>query len=121
MASRFTLVPALLFEYQHELKLKPAAMNLLLQIMSFWWRASDLPWPSKRKLAERLQLDPTSVRRHLKKLEKDGFLQRVTRKDDTQGQQSNFYSLAPLRKKLEEFARKDALRKQEKRKKAGRK
>ena len=108
VASRFTIVPALLFEKQRELNIGATEFAIVLQLMSFWWKADDLPWPSKQKLASRLDMDPSNVRRHITRLCKKGILERVPRTDKaTHRQESNKYSFKPLIRKLKMLAKQD--------------
>lgn len=104
VARRFTLIPAILFERQKELGLDTVDFNILLQLLSFWWRAADLPWPSKQTLADRIGVDASTVRRHITRLEQKGLIERVARIDKSRGQQSNSYCLKPLVKQLRDLA-----------------
>jgi predicted transcriptional regulator len=104
VARQFTLIPAILFDEQKKLGLDPVDFNLLLQLLSFWWRAADLPWPSKQTLADRIGVDTSTVRRHMTRMQKMGLVERRTRIDKTRGQQSNSYNLKPLVQKLQKLA-----------------
>ena len=70
-----TIVPALLLEKQRELKIEPIELAVLIQLMSFWWKADALPWPSKKRLGERLGMDPSNVRRHVTRLCEKGIIE----------------------------------------------
>ena len=58
----------------------------------------------KGTLAKRLGVDPSTIRRHVAKLEKQGLIQRVNRWDDAKGQRSNEYNLKGLADALHPFA-----------------
>jgi predicted transcriptional regulator len=73
----YTAVPDVLIKYQQRLKLKPLDVNVLLHLLSYWWKASDLPRPSKKTIAVALDVDPSTVRRCLQKLEKAGYVNRI--------------------------------------------
>ena len=105
VAARFTIVPALLFEKQRELKISPVEFAVLLQLMSYWWKANDLPWPSKRDLGARLDMDESNVRRHITSLCEKNIIERFGRTDKaTRRQTSNKYSFKPLVQKLKKLA-----------------
>lgn len=110
----FLIAPSLLFRAQGRLGLSPVQLVILLHMADAWWFKSDLPWPSKRTLADRLGLSERQVQRHLHDLEKAGFIKINARFAKNQGQLSNEYDLSGLVskiKKLEpEFTQLDAER-----------
>lgn len=110
----YTIIPTLLLTKQDELGLDPVDMNILLQLVCHWWKADKLPFPSKAKLARRLGVDASTIRRHVADLETRGFLKRVKRTDDARGQRSNFYDLRPLVEILHPIAVKEIKAKQSK-------
>ena len=71
----FTMVPNHLIAANGflsvEERVSPTEMFLLLQLLSVWWNASDMPFPSKATLAKRLGLKSTrQVQRALGSLRK---------------------------------------------------
>lgn len=100
----YSIVPDLLFHAQKRLGLSPAQLNLILQISSHWWIADDLPYPSKERLASRMNVTPRHVQRTVAELEKAGFIKRVKRSSAVGGQASNKYDLSGLREKLKNLA-----------------
>lgn len=105
VAARFTIVPSLLFEKQRDLNITPVEFAVLLQLMSYWWKAADLPWPSKRDLGRRLDMDESNVRRHITSLCQKKLIERIERTDKaTNRQTSNKYSFKPLVQKLKKLA-----------------
>ncbi|TAJ81859.1 helix-turn-helix domain-containing protein [Reyranella sp.] len=104
MKQGYTIVPVLLLHAQKRLGLSPPQLNVLLQIASHWWKAAQLPYPSKQLIANRMSCTPRQVQRHLTALENAGLIKRIVRKNTRQGQLSNEYSLAGLVKKLKEIA-----------------
>lgn len=104
MKQGYTIVPVLLLHAQKRLGLSPPQLNVLLQIASHWWKAAQLPYPSKQLIANRMNCTPRQVQRHLTALENAGLIKRIVRKNTRQGQLSNEYSLAGLVKKLKEIA-----------------
>jgi DNA-binding transcriptional ArsR family regulator len=111
----FNFVPALLLRAQRRLRISPIQLAVLLQLIDYWWDANRPPYPSRRALAERLDLSPRQLSRHLDALEEMGFLKKIPRKSPQKGTQSNAYdlsglvqhlkTLAPEFKKAEEQAR----------------
>lgn len=91
----YTAVPDVLIKYQQRLKLKPLDINVLLHLLSYWWRREELPRPSKKSLAVAIGVDPSTIRRCLKKLEASGYLTRVQRRTPA-GSRPNTYDLAGL-------------------------
>jgi DNA-binding IclR family transcriptional regulator len=96
MKAGFTALPDVIFKYQKGLGLKPLDVLLILHLVSYWWKAKDLPWPSKAKLAAGLDVDPSTVRRSIQRMEKLGYIKRVYRKADAGDNQSNKYDLKGL-------------------------
>jgi DNA-binding MarR family transcriptional regulator len=91
----YTAVPTVLIKYQQRLKLKPLDVNVLLHLLSYWWRSEDFPRPSKKSIALAVGVDPSTVRRCLKKLEAKGYLTRVERRTAA-GSRPNTYNLTGL-------------------------
>src|SRR6218665_1450548 len=58
-------------------RLDPVDMNIVLVIAAHWWKANQLAFPSKKLIADTIGKDPTTVRRRLAKLEKDGMIERI--------------------------------------------
>jgi DNA-binding MarR family transcriptional regulator len=104
MKQGYSIIPVLLLHAQKRLGLSPPQLNVLLQIASHWWKAAELPYPSKQTIANRMDCTPRQVQRHLTALEKAGLIARIIRRNSRQGQLSNEYSLAGLVKKLKEIA-----------------
>jgi AraC-like DNA-binding protein len=86
----FHQFPALLFEAQNRLQLGPVQFNLLLQILSWWWRADDLPFPALATIADRMGMSERQVRRVIRELEANKLIKHVPRKT-SHGQRSNYY------------------------------
>jgi predicted transcriptional regulator len=100
----FSIVPSVLFICQDELGLKPLQLNLLVQLLDFWWKKNRLPMPAKSTLAKRLGVSASTIRRNMVKLEEAGFIERVVRRDEARGQRSNHYDLKGLVEKLHPLA-----------------
>lgn len=89
----FVPVPVLFLRIYTRLKPEPlttAEAMFVLHLMEFKWD-SMAPFPSYKKLADRMGVTDKAVRRHAKSLEKKGYLRRIART----GQTSRF-DLKPL-------------------------
>ncbi len=101
----WTMVPSILLEKQHALGLDPIDINLILQIAKHWWRAAEQPFPSQIKLARQMNVDVSTVKRHLHRLRDDGFIDWRQRKRPDGGQTSNVYDLSGLVEHIRQLAR----------------
>ncbi|GAB3768716.1 hypothetical protein GCM10028796_32700 [Ramlibacter monticola] len=100
LAAGFTAVPSLLLAHLERLALDPLEMLLIVHLISFWWRAGSHPFPSKETLADRIGKSPTTVRRSMQRLERLGYVERISRgHHDT-----NQYDLSGLVRALEKLA-----------------
>jgi len=99
----YTAIPDVLTKYQQRLKLKPLDINVLLHLLSYWWEAPNLPRPSKVTLATAINVNPSTVRRCLQKLEKVGYLMRIEHRKKY-GSRPNDYDLTGLVKALQPLA-----------------
>jgi predicted transcriptional regulator len=99
----YSTIPSLVFRAQARLGLSPVQLALLMHLVDYWWKRAQMPFPSKATLAERMNLSPRQIQRHLTDLEDGGFIQRVERFAGHKGQQSNEYNLNGLVKKLQKL------------------
>jgi predicted transcriptional regulator len=79
-----------------ENRLTPTELLTLFQILSAWWHADRLPFPSKATIAKRLGLSPRQVQRALNGLEEKGYITRVARFYQNKGRASNSYDLSKI-------------------------
>ena len=73
-------IPNIIIEKQLELGLDATDINILLHLLRYWWHRENLPHPSKKTIAQCMDVDPSTVRRHVAKMEQKGLLRRVERK-----------------------------------------
>ena len=105
MDAGWTVLPSIILEKQQAIGLDPLDVNILMQLARHWWFNDNLPHPSKTTLAECMGIDPSTVRRRIARLEKDGLIHRVARYDAKhRGQTSNFYEFDGLIKAATPFA-----------------
>jgi DNA-binding transcriptional regulator YhcF (GntR family) len=97
------------------LGLDPLDVNILLQLADHWWERDNLPFPSKKTLADRIGVKSRTIQRHIARMESAGFVKRIERHHRNGGNKSNRYSFDGLIKEAEPFAQ-EALKEREKRK-----
>jgi len=94
----YAAVPRRFLVRAKELGLDPTDQALLVHLLSFKMTKAA-PWPSVRKLGERVGLSESAVRRRLRKLHKRKLILREARTG-----RSNEYNLQPLAAALRELA-----------------
>lgn len=101
----WTMVPSIILEKQHALGLDAVDVNILLQLARYWWYSENPPHPSKAAIAECINVHPSTVRRHIARMESCGFIQRKARYDKKYGgQESNSYHFDGLIKEATPYA-----------------
>jgi len=100
VALGYTVVPSALLRGQARLGIGPNELAVLLHLMDHWWRPVEMPWPSKKTIAERLGVSTKTVQRALVTLEEAQLLRRNERYHKTGGRTSNEYDLRPLVERL---------------------
>jgi AraC-like DNA-binding protein len=103
MAHGYTLVPNLLLQGQAHLKISPTAFNVVLQLMSHWWDASEAPRPTIKRIAQRMGKSPRSLFRYFDELEEAGLVQREARFKGVKQQTASAYVMTGLVNKLKEI------------------
>lgn len=76
----WTILPNTIFMKQRALGLDSMDINILLILVSHWWYADSLPFPSKKTIAEAIGCDSSTVRRRIQKMEVAGFIKRIERR-----------------------------------------
>ncbi len=79
MEAGWTVLPSIILEKQHALGLDAIDVNILLQLARYWWYSDNPPHPSKASIAECIGVDASTVRRHIARMEADGFIRREAR------------------------------------------
>lgn len=99
----FSIIPSLLLRAQRRLGLSPIQLAVLLQLADFWWEEERKPFPSKARLAERLDRSPRQVQRVIAELEQAGLVKRIERWAVHRGKLTNEYDLSGLVERLKEL------------------
>lgn len=101
----FTLIPSVLLRAQARLHIDAIDLAVLLHLIDHWWSSSEMPYPSKRRLAERLMVSEKTIQRAVARLEAEGLVRRIARHYSGGGQASNYYDLSPLVERLRPLAK----------------
>jgi predicted transcriptional regulator len=104
MAVGFTVVPSILLRSQKRLGINANELAVLVHLMEHWWQTTGMPWPSKRKIAERLDVHEKTVQRAAAKLESLKLIKRVSRYLEGKGRTTNGYDLSLLVERLKEIS-----------------
>ena len=97
----YTALPNLLLRAQGKLKITPMQFNVLAQIAEHWWNADEYPFPTKDRIATRMNKSPRQVQRYITQLEQMGLISRIFRYSGRKAQTSNAYSFDGLIKKMQ--------------------
>lgn len=92
----YTVIPNIIIQKQKQLGLDPIDINIILHLCCYWWKPHDLPYPGKKKIAEAMGIDESTVRKRIKKLEDANLVRRKYRKHPEFGQQTSEYDIAGL-------------------------
>lgn len=104
IAAGFTLFPSVLLHKQHALGLDCIDIVIILQILKHWWHAESAPFPSQVQLAKTMNVDLSTIKRHLARLKREGLVTWTSRKSKHGGQAANAYDLSGLIKLVHDFA-----------------
>ena len=122
MDAGWTVFPNVFLARQKAIGLDAIDINILMHLASYWWKPGDKPFPSKKTIADAMQIDPRTVQRRIARLEKDNFVRREERRISKVGSKPNIYHLDGLieaakpyaqemiEKKEENIARTEAIR-----------
>lgn len=119
MDAGWTAIPSVIIERQKVLGLDPIDINIILHLASYWWTRDNKPRPSKKTIAEAMEVTPRTVQRRIAELEKIGYIKREERRVRGVGSRPNVYHLEGLitaaepyaKEKTEDRQRRDAERK----------
>lgn len=104
MALGFTAVPDILLKRMAKLNISATEMVVMIQIMSYWWSADQLPFPSKKKIAVAIGCGEKTVQRTLSRLVELNLINRKERRRAKDRNESNVYDFSPLIEQLKPMA-----------------
>lgn len=103
----FTMLPNMLFLRQRVLGLDSLDLNILLVLLSHWWHAENLPFPSKQTIADAIGCNVSTVRKRIQDMEKAGFIQRIERRHKSDRSDTNQYDFSGLVRELSKLAKEE--------------
>lgn len=92
----YTILPSIIVRRQKALGLEPIHINILMILLAYWWKADNLPYPSKKTIAESIGVDPSTVRRRIKEMENAKLIKRIERRVANNRSLSNQYDFSGL-------------------------
>jgi len=92
----WTMLPNTIFMRQSALGLDSLDINILLILLSHWWKVDNLPFPTKKTIANAIHCDPSTVRKRIQKMEAAGFIKRILRPIEKDRNKSNQYDFSGL-------------------------
>lgn len=104
IATGWTCIPNILIKRQRTLGIEPIDLNILLQLLTYWWEDENLPHPSKETLAQSIGVSASTIQRRIRLMEAGGLIKRVERRRAGDRSETNLYDLTPLRAILEPHA-----------------
>jgi predicted transcriptional regulator len=101
------LLPSTIISFQRQLGLKATDLNIILHLVNHWWYADRLPYPSKARMAEAMGVHKSTIQRRIRKMETNGLIRRIERKEPERGQTTNYYDLTGLVTKATPLAKRE--------------
>lgn len=103
-SSGWTAIPNVIIQRQKALGLSPLDVNILLQLLAYWWEPDNLPHPSKGTIAAAIGVHPRTVQKRIAGMEAAKFIRRIGRQTSLNGGLSNKYDFSGLIKAATPFA-----------------
>jgi len=103
LAHGYTGIPSILIQAQSRLRLNPVKMNIIIQLLDYWREPDRRPFPSKKELAERINMTEKTIQNNIRALQKDGLIERVYRYTRHGDPDSNIYNLDGLVNRIQEI------------------
>jgi DNA replication protein DnaD len=94
----WTAVPNLLLKKQGELGLKALELNVLINLIRFWWSPENAPFPSTERMAQEMGVSERTIYRAISSLEENGFINRV--QEDSKATKYELIGLVEKLKKI---------------------
>jgi len=69
MDAGWTVLPSVLLDRQQALGLDATDINILAHLATYWWYRDNPPHPAKGRVAAALNIDPSTVRRRIARME----------------------------------------------------
>jgi len=95
-SSGWTAIPNVIVQRQKALGLTPLDVNILLQLLAYWWEPDNLPHPSKGTIAASIGVHPRTVQKRIAGMEAAKFINAIERKSSLNGGLTNKYDFSGL-------------------------
>jgi predicted transcriptional regulator len=109
-------IPSILIQLQQRIGINPMQMNIIVQLLDYFFKPSRKPFPTKRELANRIGVTEKTIQINIRALEKAGLIRREMRRTAAGDWNSNIYHLDGLIEKVQalepEFAAEKRKRKE---------
>ena len=99
----YTGVPNILLRAQKRLGISPTQLNIIVQLLSYYYDPHRPPFPAKRELAKRIGITEQTLRINIKALEEAGLVTREQQKTAAGDYGSNRYHLNGLIDRLKKL------------------
>jgi predicted transcriptional regulator len=103
----YTYLPSIILRAQARLHINAVELAVLIHLLDHWWDNAEMPFPSKKRIADRLAVSAKTVQRAIVALETEGLVRRIKRSNGNGGQASNLYDLQPLIDRIRPIADED--------------
>ena len=107
-ASGWTGIPNVLFQRQKALGLTSLDVNIILQLVAYWWEPDNLPHPSKKSIAAAIGVNERTVQKRIAAMEAASFIQRIERRT-ARGSRTNLYDFSGLIAAAQPFAKEELI------------
>ena len=99
----YTGIPSILIQAQSRLGVTPIQMNIIVQLLDYWRDPERPPFPTKKALADRMNVTAKTIQNNMRALEKAGLIQREQRKTASGDWNSNIYHLDGLVERIQKM------------------
>jgi hypothetical protein len=94
-------IPSILIQAQKRIGINPTQMNIIVQLLDYWFEPSRKPFPTKRELKNRIGVTEKTIQNNIRALEKAGLIAREMRRTAAGDWNSNIYHLDGLIAKVQ--------------------
>lgn len=94
-------IPSILIQGQRRLGVNSMQMNIIIQLLDYWFEPSRKPFPMKQDLAKRIGVTAKTIQNNIRALEKAGLIRREMRRTAAGDWNSNIYHLDGLVAKVQ--------------------
>jgi hypothetical protein len=96
-------IPSILIQAQQRLGINSMQINIIVQLLDYWFEPSRKPFPMKKELATRIGVTEKTIQNNIRALELAGLIQRQMRRTAAGDWNSNIYDLDGLIAKVQDL------------------